>query len=153
VVDNLLNGLARPFFGAVSDRIGREPTMAIAFSLGALSYCMLAIVPQAPWIFVACAGLVFFTWGEIFSLFPATCTDTFGPRHASANASLLYTAKGASAFLVPLANLLKAATQEWQSVFLVAACANILVVILALLVLRPMRVNRLRRRLPRAGNG
>ena len=145
VVDNVLNGAARPFFGAVSDRIGREPAMAIAFGLGALSYWLLATIGQTPWAFVACAGLIFFTWGEIFSLFPSTCTDTFGPQYATANASLLYTAKGASAFLVPLASLLKTATGGWEAVFLAAAAINALVVLLALFVLRPLRGHRLRR--------
>lgn len=145
VVDNVLNGAARPAFGALSDRIGREPTMAIAFSLGAVSYWLLAVAGHSPWAFVACAGLVFFTWGEIFSLFPSTCTDTFGPRYATANASLLYTAKGTSAFLVPLANVIKSATGGWEAVFLLAAATNIVVVLLALFVLRPMRARRLHR--------
>lgn len=146
VVDNVLNGLARPFFGALSDRIGREKTMALAFSLGAASYWMLAVFGHRPWAFVLCAGMVFFTWGEIFSLFPSTCTDIFGPRHATANASLLYTAKGASAFLAPLANVLKTATGSWEAVFLVAAVTNIMVVFLALFVLRPLRARESRRR-------
>ena len=138
VVDNVMNGLARPFFGAVSDRIGREPTMAIAFTLGAISYWLLAIVGTSPAAFVLCAGLIFFTWGEIFSLFPSTCTDLFGPRYATANASLLYTAKGTSAWLVPLANVL-AARAGWNGVFLVCAAGNVAVVLAALFVLRPMR--------------
>jgi OFA family oxalate/formate antiporter-like MFS transporter len=145
VIDNVLNGLARPFFGALSDRIGREKTMALAFTLGAVSYWLLAVAGQTPWAFVVCAGLVFFTWGEIFSLFPSTCTDTFGPKYATANASLLYTAKGTSAFLVPLANVLKSTTGSWESVFMVAAVTNVVVVLLALFVLRPLRVNQLRR--------
>jgi MFS transporter, OFA family, oxalate/formate antiporter len=148
VADNVLNGFARPIFGALSDRIGREKTMALAFTLGALSYWLLAVAGQAPWAFVLCAGLIFFTWGEIFSLFPSTCTDTFGPEYATANASLLYTAKGTSAFLVPLANVLKAATGSWEAVFLVAAGTNAAVVLLALFVLRPLRTNQLRRMLP-----
>ncbi|HET6308784.1 MAG TPA: oxalate/formate MFS antiporter [Rhodopila sp.] len=145
VVDNVLNGVARPVFGAISDRIGREKTMALAFALGALSYWLLAVVGGNPWAFVLCAGLIFFTWGEIFSLFPSTCTDTFGPKYATTNASLLYTAKGTSAFLVPLANMLKAGTGSWEAVFLVAAITNIVVVLLALFVLRPLRANQLRR--------
>ncbi|HYZ23228.1 MAG TPA: oxalate/formate MFS antiporter [Rhodopila sp.] len=145
VVDNVLNGLARPFFGAVSDRIGRERTMALAFSLGALSYWLLAVAGRSPWAFIICAGLIFFTWGEIFSLFPSTCTDTFGPDHATANVSLLYTAKGASAFLVPLANLLKAMTGGWEAVFLVAAGINVAVVMLALFVLAPLRARAVQR--------
>ncbi len=145
VVDNVLNGFARPFFGAVSDRIGREKTMAVAFTLGAVSYWLLAVAGQTPWAFVVCAGLIFFTWGEIFSLFPSTCTDTFGPKYGTTNASLLYTAKGTAAFLVPLANVLKTATGSWEAVFLVAAATNVVVVLLALFVLRPLRLNQMRR--------
>jgi MFS transporter, OFA family, oxalate/formate antiporter len=145
VLDNVLNGLARPFFGAISDRIGREPTMALAFVLGAISYWLLAVAGHTPWGFVLCFGLIFFTWGEIFSLFPSTCPDTFGTKYATANASLLYTAKGISAFLVPLANVLKSATGSWESVFLVAAVTNVIVVLLALFVLRPMRAHQMRR--------
>jgi len=145
VIDNVLNGLARPFFGALSDHIGRENTMALAFTLGALSYWLLAAAGRTPWAFVLCAGLIFFTWGEIFSLFPATCTDTFGPKYATTNVSLLYTAKGVSAFLVPMANLLKAASGSWQSVFLVAAVSNVVVVLLALFALRPLRASQLQR--------
>ena len=144
VVDNVLNGFARPFFGAVSDRIGREATMAIAFTLGAASYGLLAWIGGSPWMFVLCAGLIFFTWGEIFSLFPSTCTDTFGPKYATTNAAMLYTAKGTSAFLVPFANVLKGATGSWGTVFLIAAAANILVVVLALFVLKPLRVRLMR---------
>jgi OFA family oxalate/formate antiporter-like MFS transporter len=139
VFDNLMNGCARPAFGAVSDRIGREMTMAIAFSLGALSYWLLALLGHQPWGFVIFAGLIFFTWGEIFSLFPATCTDLFGPRFATANASLLYTAKGTSAWLVPVSGVLAAAGGGWHTVFNVCAIANLCVVVLALFVLRPLR--------------
>jgi OFA family oxalate/formate antiporter-like MFS transporter len=145
VLDNVLNGLARPFFGGLSDRIGREQTMAVAFTLGAFSYWLLAVEGRTPWAFVLCAGLMFFTWGEIFSLFPSTCTDTFGPKYATANTSLLYTAKGTSAFLVPLANVVKTATGSWELVFLVAAAANVMVVLLALFVLRPLRAHQIRR--------
>ena len=139
VVDNVMNGAARPFFGWVSDQIGREITMAIAFTLGACSYALLAYVGTSPWAFVVAAALIFFTWGEIFSLFPSTCTDLFGTRYATANASLLYTAKGTSAWLVPLANVLATATGSWHTVFVVSAAGNALVVLAALLILRPLR--------------
>jgi OFA family oxalate/formate antiporter-like MFS transporter len=139
VVDNAMNGAARPAFGYVSDRIGREVTMAIAFSLGAVAYWLLGSLGSSPWAFVVCAGLIFFTWGEIFSLFPSTCTDTFGPRYATVNTSLLYTAKGTSAFLVPFANVIQSVTGSWQAVFVAAAATNVVVVLLALFVLRPMR--------------
>ena len=141
IIDNLANGGARPFFGWVSDQIGREYTMAIAFTLGGVAYWLLGTVGTTPWTFVICAALIFFTWGEIFSLFPSTCTDMFGPKYATTNAALLYTAKGLSAFVVPLANVLKSHTGSWHSVFLIAAIMNFLVVGLALFVVRPMRIS------------
>jgi MFS transporter, OFA family, oxalate/formate antiporter len=139
LVDNVANGAARPLFGWVSDQIGREYTMAIAFGLGGVSYWLLGTAGTAPWAFVTFAGLIFLTWGEIFSLFPSTCTDSFGPKFATVNVSLLYTAKGASAFLVPLANVIKASTGSWHLVFAAATFMNFLVVGLALFVLRPLR--------------
>jgi OFA family oxalate/formate antiporter-like MFS transporter len=139
VVDNLANGGARPFFGWVSDQIGRETTMAIAFSLGGLAYLLLAAAGSQPWLFVLFAALIFFTWGEIFSLFPSTCTDAFGPKYATTNSALLYTAKGTSALLVPFANQIQQASGGWWTVFLVAALMNFFVVALAMFVLRPLR--------------
>jgi MFS transporter, OFA family, oxalate/formate antiporter len=139
LVDNVANGAARPLFGWISDHIGREYTMAIAFGLGGVSYWLLGALGAAPWAFVLFAGLIFLTWGEIFSLFPSTCTDSFGPKYATTNLSLLYTAKGVAAFLVPLANLIKAATGSWHMVFVVTAIMNFVVVALALFVLRPLR--------------
>jgi OFA family oxalate/formate antiporter-like MFS transporter len=139
IVDNVCNGLARPLFGWVSDHIGREFTMAIAFSLGAASYWLLGSAGGNPWAFVVFAALIFLTWGEIYSLFPSTCTDTFGPKFATVNLSLLYTAKGAAAFLVPVANMVKNATGSWHMVFVVTAVMNLVVVAMALFVLKPMR--------------
>ena len=139
LVDNVANGAARPLFGWISDHIGREYTMAIAFGLGGVSYWLLGSAGTAPWAFVIFAGLIFLTWGEIFSLFPSTCTDSFGPQYATTNLSLLYTAKGASAFLVPLANVIQSATGSWHMVFVATAIMNFVVVGLALFVLRPLR--------------
>ena len=139
IVDGVCNGGARPLFGLVSDNIGREYTMAIAFGLGAVAYWLLGSLGATPWFFVVFAALIFLTWGEIFSLFPSTCTDTFGAKFATVNLSLLYTAKGASAFLVPLANVMKTHYGSWHAVFVVTALMNIAVVALALFVLKPMR--------------
>ncbi|HUK60006.1 MAG TPA: oxalate/formate MFS antiporter [Stellaceae bacterium] len=139
IVDNVMNGGARPLFGWISDMIGRENTMAIAFTLGGISYWLLGSAGTSPWAFVLFAGLIFLTWGEIFSLFPSTCTDTFGAKFATANLCFLYTAKGASAFLVPLANVLKSETGSWHAVFVVTAIMNFIVVALALGVLKPLR--------------
>jgi OFA family oxalate/formate antiporter-like MFS transporter len=139
IFDNLMNGCARPAFGWVSDHIGRENTMALAFTIGAAAYVLLGVFGADPRFFVLFAGLVFFTWGEIFSLFPSTCTDTFGTRYATVNAGLLYTAKGTSAFIVPLANIIKHATGSWHAVFMISGAGNLVVVLLALFVLKPLR--------------
>jgi MFS transporter, OFA family, oxalate/formate antiporter len=139
IVDNLANGGARPLFGWISDNIGRENTMIIAFGLGGVAYWLLGTFGHAPWGFVIFAALIFLTWGEIFSLFPSTCTDTFGTKFATVNLSLLYTAKGASAFLVPLANIIKDANGGWHMVFVVTAIMNFAVVALAAFVLKPLR--------------
>jgi len=139
IVDSIANGTARPLFGWVSDNIGREYTMGIAFTLGGIAYWLLGSLGTAPWAFVVFAAMIFLTWGEIFSLFPSTCTDSFGPKFATVNLSLLYTAKGASAIFAPVANMIKDATGSWQMVFLLATLMNFVVVGLALFVLKPLR--------------
>ena len=139
IVDGIANGAARPLFGWVSDHIGREFTMAIAFTLGALAYWLLGAFGTIPLAFVTFAAAIFLTWGEIFSLFPSTCTDTFGTKFATVNLSLLYTAKGTSAFFPTVASMIKDATGDWHAVFVVATVLNLLVVVLALFVLRPLR--------------
>ncbi len=152
VVDNLLNGLARPFFGWVSDRIGRENTMAIVFTLGGFAYYGMGTIATTPYMFILMAGLVFFTWGEIFSLFPSTCTDTFGSKYATTNAGLLYTAKGTSAFFVPIASLLKGYYGSWHAVFLVAMAMNLIVAFVALFVLKPLRHRKIAAEAAEAGS-
>jgi MFS transporter, OFA family, oxalate/formate antiporter len=144
IVDNILNGLARPTFGWVSDHIGRENTMAIVFTCGAGAYWALGTIGTTPWAFIATAGLVYFTWGEIYSLFPALCTDVYGPKFAATNAGLLYTAKGTASFLVPVASLLQRSTGSWHTVFMLAAATNVLVGATALFVVKPLRAARTR---------
>jgi len=138
-LDRILNGLTRPFFGWVSDMIGRENTMFIAFGLEAIGIWALYMLGHDPVWFVLLSGVVFFAWGEIYSLFPSTCTDTFGAKFATTNAGLLYTAKGTAALLVPAANYVQQTTGSWDSVFLIAAGANILASLLAILALKPWR--------------
>jgi OFA family oxalate/formate antiporter-like MFS transporter len=137
-IDRVLNGITRPFFGWVSDHIGRENTMFIAFGLEAAGIMALSLLGDDPTLFVILSGLVFFAWGEIYSLFPSTCTDIYGARHATANAGLLYTAKGTAALLVPFGNAISAATGNWHAVFVIAASANAFAALLALLVLKPL---------------
>ncbi|GLK68302.1 oxalate/formate MFS antiporter [Hansschlegelia plantiphila] len=138
-IDRILNGLTRPFFGWISDKIGRENTMFIAFGFEGVGIYMLYLYGHDPVMFVILTGLVFFAWGEIYSLFPSTCTDTFGSKFAATNAGLLYTAKGTAALLVPFANILQQSSGSWDGVFLVAAGANIAASLLAIGVLKPWR--------------
>ena len=138
-IDRVLNGVCRPFFGWVSDNIGRENTMFIAFFIEGLGIYALLMFAGHPVLFVILSGLVFFAWGEIYSLFPATCTDLYGRTYATTNYGLLYTAKGTASLLVPLANVLTNATGSWHAVFYVAAALNIVAAVMALVVLKPMR--------------
>lgn len=138
-IDRVLNGLTRPFFGWISDMIGRENTMFIAFGMEGVGIWALYKWGQDPVWFVLLSGFVFFAWGEIYSLFPSTCTDTFGSKFATTNAGLLYTAKGTAALLVPVANSMQQSSGTWDNVFLIAAGANILASLLAITVLKPWR--------------
>ena len=138
-LDRILNGVTRPFFGWVSDNIGRENTMFIAFGLEAIGIWCLGMFGQNPVAFVILSGLVFFAWGEIYSLFPSTCTDVFGTRYATTNAGLLYTAKGTASLLVPFGNVLAQATGSWHSVFIIAAIMNLVAALAALAALKPLR--------------
>src|SRR3954468_11064754 len=138
-IDRILNGVTRPFFGWVSDNIGRENTMFIAFGFEAIGIWALSVFGHDPIHFVILSGLVFFAWGEIYSLFPATCTDIFGTKYATTNAGLLYTAKGTASLLVPFGNVLAQSTGGWHSVFIVAAVMNLAAALAAPFVLRPLR--------------
>jgi oxalate/formate antiporter len=139
-LSRVTNGLTRPFFGWVSDHIGREYTMALAFSLEALAILVLFAFIDNPAMFVVLTGLVFFGWGEIFSLFPSTLTDTFGPKFAATNYGFLYIAQGVGSILGgPAAALLKQATGSWTAVFILVACLDALTAFLAIAVLKPMR--------------
>jgi MFS transporter, OFA family, oxalate/formate antiporter len=139
-LSRVTNGLTRPFFGWVSDHIGREATMALAFSLEAAAILVLFAFLDNPAMFVVLTGLVFFGWGEIFSLFPATLTDTFGPKFAATNYGFLYIAQGVgSIFGGPAAAYLKQGTGSWTSVFIIVACLDLITALLAITVLRRMR--------------
>ncbi|HZP77360.1 MAG TPA: oxalate/formate MFS antiporter [Pseudolabrys sp.] len=139
-VDRFTNGLTRPFFGWVSDRIGRENTMAIAFLMEAVAVTVMLLLRDNALAFVVLSGLVFFGWGEIFSLFPSTLTDTFGNKYATTNYGFLYMAQGVGSVLGgPLAALLHDNTGSWLPVFGIVIVCDALTGILALVALKPMR--------------
>lgn len=138
--DRITNGLTRPFFGWVSDRIGRENTMAIAFILEGCAIALMLTYRADPYMLVILSGLVFFGWGEIFSLFPSTLTDTFGPEHATTNYGFLYMAQGVGSILgAPVAAMIFEKTGSWLPVFYTIVGLDILTGLLALFVLKPLR--------------
>src|SRR5450755_2306468 len=137
-LNRIFDGIGRPFFGWLSDQIGREYTMALAFTLGAVALFTLSQSGRNPVVFVLLTALYFGVYGEIFSLFPATQGDTFGSKFAAANNGMLYTAKGAGSLLVPVAALL-AKGHGWNFVFMIFVAGNLIAALMALFVLKPMR--------------
>lgn len=143
-LNNIMNGITRPLLGFVSDRIGREWTMFGAFMLEGIGIFALNQFGTTPVAFVILSGLVFFAWGEIYSIFPATTRDHFGQKYATTNYGMLYTAKGTASLLVPLASVITAATGNWTAVLAIAAVFNIVAAVMAVGVLRPLRVREIR---------
>ena len=137
-LDRILNGITRPFWGWVSDHIGREKTMALAFSLEACAIVLLISTASHPVLFVVFSGLTFFGWGEIYSLFPAISGDLFGRQYATTNYGLLYTAKGTASLLVPLGTVLQDQTGSWLPIFGVAIVFDLFAAFTALAILRRM---------------
>jgi MFS transporter, OFA family, oxalate/formate antiporter len=138
-LNRIFDGVGRPFFGWVSDNIGRENTMAIAFVIGALCFFTISRAGTHPLVFVLVTAVYFGVFGEIYSLFPATQGDTFGARYATTNAGMLYTAKGAGSLVVPFAVAL-AISRGWSAVFAIGVIFNLLAAAIGLVVLKPMRV-------------
>ena len=139
-IDRITNGLTRPFFGWLSDQIGRENTMVIAFTLEGAAMTLWLFTRSHPALFVVMSGIVLFGWGEIFSLFPSTLTDTYGTRHATTNYGFLYMAQGVGSVLGgPVAAVLHDAYGSWMPVFGIIIAMNFATAFLAGVVLKPMR--------------
>jgi OFA family oxalate/formate antiporter-like MFS transporter len=137
-LDRIFDGFGRPFFGWVSDTIGREHTMFIAFGTAALMLLALSVYGHNPIVFVLATAVYFGVFGEIYSLFPATSGDTFGVKFATTNNGMLYTAKGTASLLVPIASLI-ATHYGWQAVFVIAVALNATAALMAVFVVKPMR--------------
>ena len=140
MLDRIMNGISRPLFGWVSDHIGRERTMFIAFTLEGVGIIALGTFGHNPWAFLILSGVVFLAWGEVYSLFSATAADTFGTKHVGKIYGVLYCAKGVAALLVPIGNLLMEATGTWSTVLYTVATMDLIAALSALFILRPMLV-------------
>jgi OFA family oxalate/formate antiporter-like MFS transporter len=139
MIDRIMGGLTRPVFGWISDHVGRETAIFLAFALEGAALLFLILNARDPVIFVLMSGLAFFGWGAIFSLFPAVSGDMFGRQFATTNYGLLYTAKGAATLLVALCNIVQAQTRDWVPIFAVMIAFDWIAALLALFVLRPLR--------------
>jgi MFS transporter, OFA family, oxalate/formate antiporter len=139
MLDRVMGGVTRPLFGWVSDHVGREPTMAVAFTLEGVALLLLVRLGHDPVWFVVLSGVAFFGWGAAFSLFPALAGDMFGRRYATTNYGLLYTAKGTATLLVPLGSYLQAVTGSWWPIIAVVVACDWAAALAAVCVLRPLR--------------
>ena len=146
ITDRVLNGLTRPFWGWVSDRIGRYHTMAIAFGAEAAAIFALVHLIDRPLAFVLLTGFAFFAWGEIFSLFPATIADVFGPRYASTNYGVQYTAKGVAAIFAAWgAAHIVGIFGSWIPILWAAVVCDLTAACLALFCLKPLVASAMKR--------
>ena len=136
----ITNAFARIMWGAVSDRFGREYTMAFAFALEGVLICLMTQIAGNPVAFMILMPFVFLAWGEIYALFSAITGDVFGPKNASGNYGILYTAKGLSAILAGWGAAAVAAyyAGSFAVPYYIAAAADIIAAIAALFILRPL---------------
>lgn len=138
MLDRVMNGISRPLFGWISDNIGREKTMVIAFTLEGLGIIALGYFGSNPWAFLILSGVVFLAWGEVYSLFSALAGDAFGTKHIGKIYGVLYTAKGIGALFVPIGNLMMEATGTWATVLYTVAAMDLFAAFLAVVALRPV---------------
>jgi len=147
-LNQILNGVARPFFGTVADRLGRYDTMALVFGLEALALVALTSLVIYPAGFVVIFALVFFAFGDIYSSFPAAIADIFGTKHSTTNYGIQYTAKGFGAVLGgPFAAWLMQKTGSWVPGLWIAFAFNVIAALLAVLWLKPMVSRRVKNEL------
>lgn len=137
----VINGMTRPLWGWISDRYGRENTMFVVFMLEALFIVLISVFADSAAAFMIFALLIFLCWGEVFSLFPAACTDSFGAKHAATNFGMLYTAKGTANLLLPLGPMVISASGGWTALLYMSAIMSAGAAILAISVLKPMRLD------------
>jgi OFA family oxalate/formate antiporter-like MFS transporter len=138
MLDRIMNGISRPLFGSISDHIGREKTMVIAFTLEGVGIIALGVFGSDPYAFLILSGIVFLAWGEVYSLFSALAGDAFGTKHIGKIYGVLYTAKGIGALLVPVGNLIMEATGTWSTVLFAVALMDLTAACLAIVLLRPV---------------
>ena len=138
MLDRIMNGISRPLFGWISDHIGRQKTMVIAFTLEGFGITALGCFGSDPYAFLILSGLVFLAWGQVYSLFSALAGDAFGTKHIGKIYGVLYMAKGVGALLVPVGNMMMEETGTWSTVLFAVATMDLIAVVLAIVLLRPV---------------
>ena len=138
-LNRIVNGVTRPFWGWISDHIGRENALFTAFVLEGLAIWAWLLTISRPVLFILLSSAVFFAWGEIFSIFPSITADLFGRKWATTNYGIVYTSKGtASIFAAPVAAFVMAKAGSWVPIFYVAVACDLIAALMALFVLKPL---------------
>jgi OFA family oxalate/formate antiporter-like MFS transporter len=144
-LNNIVGGISRPLLGWISDNVGREKTLCVAFIVEGIGVWAFSKFGHTPVSFIALAALVFFAWGEVYSIFPSLVRDHFGQRYAATNYGVMYTAKGIGSLLVPISGIITAMTGSWTAALYLSAALNIIAAILAIAVLWPLRLREVAR--------
>jgi MFS transporter, OFA family, oxalate/formate antiporter len=137
-LNRIVNGITRPFWGWISDHIGRENALFTAFILEGLAIWAWLQTIHRPVMFILLSSAVFFAWGEIFSIFPSITADIFGRKWATTNYGVVYTSKGtASIFAAPVAAYIMFKAGSWVPIFYVAIICDITAALMAIFLLKP----------------
>jgi len=138
-VDRILNGMSRPISGWVSDSIGREELLFLAFIVEGLGFLFLYYYGASYTAFVIVTGMLFFAYGEMFSLFPASLADTFGRKHVTSVYGMMYTAKGVGSLLIPVADIVWEAYDSWKPVIAICYALSFAAAVIIVVAVRPLK--------------
>src|SRR5208283_5408432 len=144
------NATSRIFWGFISDKLGREFTMALVFTLEAIFVFMVTRITDSPVLFAVVFSLVFFCWGEIYALFPAVTGDVFGAKNSASNYGMMYTSKGAASIVggYGAAALAAAFAGSFIVPFYIFTGLNLLAAVLIFFIIRPLVRSRIAREAP-----
>ena len=139
-IAGVTNAFARIMWGAISDKFGREYTLAFAFLLEGVLILLMTQIMGMPIAFMILMPFVFLAWGEIYALFSAITGDVFGPKNASGNYGILYTAKGMASIMAGwgAAAVAAAYAGSFTVPYYIAGAFDILAAGMALFILRPI---------------
>jgi len=138
-VDRILNGMSRPISGWISDSIGREELLFLAFIVEGFGFLFLWLWGESYTAFIIVTGMLFFAYGEMFSLFPASLADTFGRKHVTSVYGMMYTAKGVGSLLIPVADIIWEQNGSWKPVIIICYALSFAAAVLIIVLVRPIK--------------